>query len=117
MKAAAKTDGFMANNPPEIIWTGFQTDPYVLEPGSEAEAVLAAAHASVHGGQLPERRTTAVNDTRYYGLYFDIPGLCYGPKGEGAHAFDERTSIEDLRKCTRTIATFIADWCGVRPRG
>ncbi|MCA3364029.1 MAG: ArgE/DapE family deacylase [Roseomonas sp.] len=117
VRAAAKGDGFLANNPPEIVWTGFQTDPYVLEPGSEAEAVLAAAHAAVHGGQLPERRTTAVNDTRYYGLYFDIPGLCYGPKGEGAHAFDERTSIEDLRKCTRTIATFIADWCGVRPRG
>jgi acetylornithine deacetylase len=117
VRAAAKGDGFLANNPPEIVWTGFQTDPYVLEPGSEAEAVLAAAHAAVHGGQLSERRTTAVNDTRYYGLYFDIPGLCYGPKGEGAHAFDERTSIEDLRKCTRTIATFIADWCGVRPRG
>jgi acetylornithine deacetylase len=117
VRAAAKGDGFMANNPPEIVWTGFQTDPYVLEPGSEAEVVLAAAHASVHGGSLPERRTTAVNDTRYYGLYFDIPGLCYGPKGEGAHAFDERTSIEDLRKCTRTMATFIADWCGIRPRG
>ena len=116
VRAAAKGDGFLANNPPEIVWTGFQTDPYVLEPGSEAEAVLAAAHASVHGGQMPERRTTAVNDTRYYGLYFDIPGLCYGPKGEGAHAFDERTSIEDLRTCTRTIATFIADWCGIRPR-
>jgi acetylornithine deacetylase len=116
VRAAAKGDGFLANNPPEIVWTGFQTDPYVLEPGSEAEAVLAAAHAAVHGGSLPERRTTAVNDTRYYGLYFDIPGLCYGPKGEGAHAFDERTSIEDLRKCTRTIATFIANWCGVRPR-
>jgi acetylornithine deacetylase/succinyl-diaminopimelate desuccinylase-like protein len=80
------------------------------------EAVLAAAHASVHGGSLPERRTTAVNDTRYYGLYFDIPGLCYGPKGEGAHAFDERTSIEDLRKCTLTMATFIANWCGLSPR-
>ncbi|MCA3302434.1 MAG: ArgE/DapE family deacylase [Roseomonas sp.] len=116
VRAAAKGDGFLANNPPEIIWTGFQTDPYVLEPGSEAEAVLAAAHASVHGGILPERRTTAVNDTRYYGLYFDIPGLCYGPKGEGAHAFDERTSIEDLRKCTLTMATFIANWCGLDPR-
>ena len=116
VRATAKGDGFLANNPPEIVWTGFQTDPYVLEPGSEAEAVLAAAHASVHGGSLPERRTTAVNDTRYYGLYFDIPGLCYGPKGEGAHAFDERTSIEDLRKCTRTMATFIAEWCGIRPR-
>lgn len=116
VRAAAKGDGFLANNPPEIVWTGFQTDPYVLEPGSEAEAVLAAAHASVHGGILPERRTTAVNDTRYYGLYFDIPGLCYGPKGEGAHAFDERTSIEDLRKCTLTMATFIANWCGLDPR-
>ena len=115
VRAAAKGDGFLANNPPEIVWTGFQTDPYVLEPGSEAEAVLAAAHASVHGGSLPERRTTAVNDTRYYGLYFDIPGLCYGPKGEGAHAFDERTSIEDLRKCTLTMATFIANWCGLSP--
>ncbi|MCA3285436.1 MAG: ArgE/DapE family deacylase [Roseomonas sp.] len=116
VRAAAKGDGFLANNPPEIVWTGFQTDPYVLEPGSEAEAVLAAAHAAVHGGSLPERRTTAVNDTRYYGLYFDIPGLCYGPKGEGAHAFDERTSIEDLRKCTLTMATFIANWCGLDPR-
>jgi acetylornithine deacetylase len=117
VKAAAKGDSFMANNPPEIVWTGFQTDPYVLEPGSEAEKVLAASHAAVHGGQMPERRTTAVNDARYYGLYFGFPGLCYGPKGEVAHGFDERTSIEDLRTCTRTIATFISEWCGLRPRG
>lgn len=117
VKAAATTDGFMANNPPEIIWTGFQTDPYVLEPGSEAEAVLAAAHASVHGGEMPARRTTAVNDARYYGLYFGFPGLCYGPRGEVAHGFDERTSIEDLRTCTKTIAAFIAEWCGLRPIG
>ena len=117
VKAAARGDSFMANNPPEIVWTGFQTDPYVLEPGSDAEKVLADAHASVHGGAMPERRTTAVNDARYYGLYFNTPGLCYGPKGEVAHGFDERTSIEDLRTCTRTIATYIAAWCGLRPRG
>ncbi len=117
VRAAAKGDGFMANNPPEIVWTGFQTDPYVLEPGSDAEATLAAAHAEIHGGEMPARRTTAVNDARYYGLYFDIPGLCYGPKGEGAHAFDERTSIEELRKCTLTIANFISKWCGLRPKG
>ncbi len=116
VRAAAKGDNFLANNPPEIVWTGFQTDPYVLEPGSEAEAVLAAAHAAVHGAPMGERRTTAVNDARCYGLYFGIPGLCYGPKGEGSHAFDERTSIADLRLCTLTLARFIADWCGVRPR-
>jgi acetylornithine deacetylase len=114
VKAAAKGDAFLANNPPEITFHGFQTDPYVLEPGSEAEAVLAAAHAAVHGGEMPARLSTAVNDTRYYGLYFAIPGLCYGPKGEMAHGFDERTSLADLKTCTLTIAAFIADWCGVR---
>lgn len=114
---AARGDAFLANNRPEVEWHGFQADGYVLEPGTEAERVLAEAHAAVHGGAMPERRSTAVNDTRFYGLYFGIPGLCYGPKGEGAHAFDERTSLADLRTCTLTLAAFIAAWCGVRPRG
>ncbi|MFN6998982.1 MAG: ArgE/DapE family deacylase [Elioraea tepidiphila] len=116
VREATAGDAFLANNPPELVWHGFQADGYVLEPGSEAEAVLASAHAQVHGGAMLERRSTAVNDTRFYGLYFGIPALCYGPKGEGAHAFDERTSIEDLRRCTLTIAAFIADWCGLTPR-
>jgi acetylornithine deacetylase len=111
---AAKGDGFLANNPPEVKWHGFLADGYVLEPGTEAERVLAAAHARVFGGEMPARITTAVNDTRFYGLYFGIPGLCYGPKGEGAHAFDERTNLEHLRKTTLAIACFIAEWCGVR---
>ncbi|WP_431272333.1 ArgE/DapE family deacylase [Dankookia sp. P2] len=80
---AAKGDNFLANNPPSVTWHGFLADGYVLEPGSEAEAVLAAAHTQVFGEAMPARITTAVNDTRFYGLYFGIPGLCYGPKGEG----------------------------------
>ena len=116
VKEAARGDNFLANNPPEIIWHGFQADGYVLEPGSEAEAVLSAAHVDVHGKPLEERRSTAVNDTRYYGRYFDTPALCYGPKGEGNHGFDERTSLDDLRRCTLTMAKFIVDWCGVTSR-
>lgn len=112
---AAKGDNFLANNPPSVTWHGFLADGYVLEPGTEAEAVLAAAHAQVFGEEMPARITTAVNDTRFYGLYFGIPGLCYGPKGEGAHAFDERTELAHLKKTTLSIAAFIADWCGTRP--
>jgi acetylornithine deacetylase len=113
---AARGDDFLSNNPPQVEWHGFQADGYVLEPGTEAERVLAEAHRAVHGGDMPERRSTAVNDTRFYGLYFGIPALCYGPLGEGAHAFDERTSLADLKTCTLTIAGFIADWCGLRER-
>jgi acetylornithine deacetylase len=114
---AAKTDNFLANNPPTVTWHGFLADGYVLEPGTEAEAVLAAVHGQVFGEAMPARITTAVNDTRFYGLYFGIPGLCYGPKGEGAHAFDERTELAHLKKTTLAIAAFIADWCGTRQAG
>jgi acetylornithine deacetylase len=110
-------DNFLSNNPPEITWHGFQADGYVLEPGSEAERLLAASHEAVFGTSMGERLSTAVNDTRYYGRYFATPALCYGPGGEGSHAFDERANLESLRKTTLSMAAFIADWCGVEEAG
>jgi acetylornithine deacetylase len=97
-----------------VQWHGFLADGYVLEPGTEAEAVLAEAHRAAFNEEMPARITTAVNDTRFYGLYFDMPALCYGPKGEGAHAFDERTNLEHLKTTTLAMAAFIADWCGLK---
>jgi acetylornithine deacetylase len=112
---AARADGFMANNPPDLIWNGFMADGYVLEPGSEAERVLAAAHLQVFGAPMEARTSTAVNDTRFYGLYHRMPSLCYGPRGENHHGFDERGHIETLRQTTLSIAAFVADWCGLTP--
>lgn len=113
---AARADAFLANNPPDIVWNGFQADGYVLDPGSEAERVLAAAHRLAFGAEMEERRSTAVNDTRFYGLYHHMPALCYGPRGEGHHGFDERAHLPTLQKVTLAIAAFVADWCGVRER-
>jgi len=111
---ASRAEGFLANNPPDLIWNGFQADGYVLEPGSEAERVLAEAHRCVFGAAMEERRSTAVNDTRFYGLYHRMPALCYGPRGENHHGFDERAHLPTLRQTTLAIACFIAEWCGVR---
>ncbi len=111
---AARSDTFLANNPPEITWNGFQADGYVLDPGSDAERVLAAAHQAVFGTAMEERSSTAVNDTRFYGLYHRIPALCYGPRGENHHGFDEGAHLPTLRRVTLAIAGFVADWCGVR---
>jgi acetylornithine deacetylase len=112
---ACAADAFLANNPPQVEWIGFQADGYILEPGSEAERVLGEAHKQVFGTEMEERLGTGVNDTRFYGLYYGMPGLCYGPLGEGAHAFDERAHLPTLKKTTVAIAAFIADWCGTRP--
>jgi hypothetical protein len=34
-----------------------------------------------------------------------------------ARSFDERTDLTHLRRTALAIAAFVADWCGVRPRG
>lgn len=114
VEAAATGDQFLANNRPDVIWNGFQADGFHLEPGTDAEAVLATAHEAVFGAILGERSSTAVNDTRFYGLYYGMPALCYGPTGTGVHGFDESCDLDVLKRTTLAIATFIADWCGVR---
>lgn len=111
---SAKDDAFMANNPPEVIWNGFQADGHVFEPGTEAEAVLAGTHQQVYGTKLETPSSTAVADTRFYDLYYGIPALCYGPGGKSAHGFDEAAHLPSLKKNTLAIAAFIAEWCGVR---
>ncbi|MGI4952470.1 MAG: ArgE/DapE family deacylase [Janthinobacterium lividum] len=115
VSAAARADNFLANNPPEVEWNGFQADGYVLEPGTDAERALAAAHEQAFGAPMQARTSTAVNDTRFYGLYHRMPALCYGPRGEGHHGFNERGHLDTLRTTTLSIALFIAAWCGVRP--
>jgi acetylornithine deacetylase len=109
---ASQADAFLAEQPPQIVWNGFVAEGAVLEPGSDAERLLAAAHESVFASAMTERLSTAVNDARYHILYQRIPALCYGPAGKGMHGLDERADLENLKQTTLVIAAFIAGWCG-----
>ncbi|ONG55861.1 acetylornithine deacetylase [Pseudoroseomonas deserti] len=113
--AFARNDGFMANNPPSVTFNGFHAEGYVQPPGSEAEAVLAAAHQGATGQALQSFMTPGYLDTRVYALYDRIPALCYGPISENIHGFDERVSLASLKRITGTMALFVAEWCGVEP--
>jgi len=115
--AAARQDPFLADNPPQIVWNGFQADDYVLEPGSAFETAVRGAHRRVHGDEPGETILPAVTDCRFYGRYYGIPSLSYGATGSGSHGFDESVDLESIRKVTLAIASFIADWCGTRPAG
>lgn len=111
--AFARTDRFLSNIPPTVSFNGFQSEGYVLEPGSDAEAVLARAHQHVTGTPLKAFTTPGYLDTRVYALYNKIPALCYGPITENIHGFDERVSLASLRRITTAMALFVAEWCGV----
>ncbi|WP_332682725.1 ArgE/DapE family deacylase [Bosea sp. (in: a-proteobacteria)] len=111
--AHARADKFLANNPPKLAFNGFYSEGYVLEPGSEAEAVLGRAHQGSTGKELKSFMTAGYLDTRVYALYDRIPALCYGPISQNIHAFDERVSLASLKRITGTMALFVAEWCGV----
>lgn len=113
---SARENGLEGPLLPEIVWHGFQADGYILEPGTDAEEALEQAHQAEFEKTMQERIATSVNDTRYYGLYYGIPALCYGPAGRGMHAVNEAIEIESLRRTTMVIADFIGRWCGLRER-
>ena len=96
--------------------TGFFSEGYVLEPGSEAEALLERTHRHVYGRELESFTTPGYLDGRVFSLYADTPALVYGPVSEAIHGFDERVSVESVRSITKSIALFIAEWCGIDER-
>jgi len=112
VRAASAGHPFLSNNPPEVEFNGFFTEGYDLAPGSDAEAVLAAQHEAVTGSAMPEQPTTAYIDSRVFVLYADMPTLVYGPHAENVHGFDERVKISSIREATKSIALFVAEWCG-----
>lgn len=110
--AFARTDAFLSQSPPVLTQNGFNAEGYVLEPGSEAEALLAEAHEATFGAPLETFMTAAYLDARVYALYNQIPTLCYGPKSRAIHGFDEAVSLTSLKQITQSMALFIAEWCG-----
>ena len=115
LAAALRGDAFFDAHPPRVEWTGFFAKGYVLEPGSQAEATLARAHARAAGAALGTLVTPGYLDARVFAIYAGRPCLVYGPAAERIHGFDERVSLASLRRVTGAIALFVAEWCGTEP--
>ena len=97
----------------QAVRTGFFAEGYVLEEGSDAENVLKDVHRDVFGKELQSFVTPGYLDGRVFTLYADTPTLVYGPISEAIHGYDERVDIESVRRITKSIALFIAEWCGL----
>ena len=59
--------------------------------------------------------TTAYLDARVFMLYADTPWLVYDPVSRDIYGFDERVDLASPRRVTKSIALFIAEWCGLIP--
>ncbi|MCJ2094013.1 ArgE/DapE family deacylase [Methylobacterium sp. J-072] len=112
----ARTDPFLGNSPPRVAFNGFFAEGYVLEEGSEAEAVLGRAHERAMGTKLQSFMSPSYLDARVHALYDRVPALCYGPSAQNIHGFDERVSLASVKRCTTAMALFVAEWCGTERR-
>jgi acetylornithine deacetylase len=110
---ASRDHRFLSNNPPGIEWSGFLSEGYELTGSAEAETAFGKAFAAVYGGAVQDLVFTALTDTRFYGLNYNIPSLCFGASGEAMHGFNEYVDLASLRQSTKATALFIAEWCGV----
>ncbi|HEY0200895.1 MAG TPA: ArgE/DapE family deacylase [Burkholderiaceae bacterium] len=104
---------YLKDHVPEVLYHGFMAEGYELVDAQEPERALRDSHYAVFGQPLVEHVTPAATDVRFFSHLQGTPGIVYGPVCEGAHGFDERVDIDSIRAVTKTIALFIAQWCGV----
>jgi acetylornithine deacetylase len=113
VSAAARDHRFLSNNPPQVEWSGFLSEGYELADSADAEAAFGKAFDAVYGGSVEDAVFTALTDTRFYGLSYNIPSLCFGASGAALHGFNEYVDLDSLRQSTKATALFIAEWCGI----
>jgi acetylornithine deacetylase len=76
-------------------------------------STIGKAYRAIYGDEVRDLVFTALTDTRFYSLNYNIPSLCSGASGGAMHGFNEYVELESLRKVTKAMALFIAEWCGV----
>lgn len=98
-----------------LSWVGVMHAGYELPEGTDAEKTLRSAHAATHSGtDLDAYVMACYLDAAVFSVHGNIPSLVYGPITENIHGIDERVSLSSLRRVTKTLALFAADWCGIQ---
>jgi acetylornithine deacetylase len=122
VREVAGTDAeFRGADTPLLDWVGVCQPGYVLAPGGAAEAVLAEAHAAIRSGGVRGGNQTLTAftmpcylDSTLFAVHAGMPALVYGPMVANIHGIDEWVDLDSLKRVTKTIALFVAGWCGLR---
>ncbi len=116
-RVQAEDPAFAGERLAAVSWVGVMHAGYELAEGSAAESILRSAHAVTHdGADLPSYVMACYLDAAVFAVHGNIPSLVYGPIAENIHGIDERVSLSSLKRVTRTLALFAADWCGTEER-
>lgn len=114
-KIQSEDQAFAGEGLVSLTWIGVMHAGYGLPEGTEAEKALRAANVETHAGaELNSHVMACYLDAAVFSVHGNIPSLVYGPITENIHGIDERVSLSSLKRVTKTLALFTADWCGTR---
>ncbi len=112
VKKAADGDEWLRQQPPEVIWYEKQVIPWKQAPDDPFVLAFKAVADSTLKSNVEIAGVTWGMDTRL-APYFNMPALSFGPDGKNIHGVNEYVEIDSVLTCTKVLAAFIMDWCGV----
>ena len=110
--AAARSDPWLAEHPPQIDW-GNDIPPAEVDPAHPIVETMLGASLAV--GQ-PSRLGGLDSwfDAATFTRFADTPSIGYGPRSiRWAHTIDEYVPVDDLVTCAQGLALAAVRYCGV----
>lgn len=89
------------------IQTLLQIEPCLTDEKTPFAQAFAKVVQKVRYNKPQFKTTTGFTDLHFF-VNSGLPGIGYGPRGEGGHAIDERVHIPDLVRTATIYATFMA---------
>lgn len=106
---AVEGDEWMAENPPELEWFGWSTDPWYQDPEEPFVKLFAENATAVLGREINIVGRASGNDARFT-QYYGTHGLAFGPIGENMHGPDENVELDSVVEVANVLANYIIKW-------
>jgi succinyl-diaminopimelate desuccinylase len=84
-------------------------EPCMVDPAQPFVQAFADSVRTVRQQPVKFNVTTGFTDLHFFAEEGKLPGVGYGPHGEGAHGVDERVNIPDLIQTAKVYAAFMAE--------
>lgn len=120
LAAIARTDQWLADHPPEIVWNPAEFPivflPIDYDPSDPGAPLLAECLEAVAGRAVPVSGRDAIMDGGWLHAA-GIPTVVFGPGDKRViHQPDEYVEIDDVIVFAKVCALFLTRWCGLKAR-
>ena len=114
IREVAKRDPWLRDNPPEVEWLPFQSEPFYQDPDHPFVKTVISSIQGVAGEtmEVRPRGATWTEDTRF-APGFGFPALSMGPTGERPHGVDECVDLDSMTRLVKALAMATINWCSL----